>query len=274
MKKGLAMILAVVCACLFLTSCECDHEWEEATCQAPKTCTKCGKTADEQLGDHQWEDATCTEPKTCKLCGEKAGQPLGHTPGEWIETQAASCTQEGSKTTTCTVCGETVTETIPKTEHVLADWEIQTPATYSDAGTRIQKCTVCGQIINSESYNMTEEEKNQWLKANCQKYSFDEIARNPSEYNGKYAVFTGEVIQVMEGYGYDTLRVNITKQGTYSTYWTDTIYVKNYAKSSTRVLEDDVITMYGQLKGETSYQSVLGSTVTLPQFDAYIVEIQ
>ena len=29
-----------------------------------------------------------------------------------------------------------------------------------------------------------------------------------------------------------------------------------------------------RLKGETSYESVLGSTVTLPQFDAYIVEIQ
>ena len=42
----------------------CDHEWTEATCTTPKTCSICGVTEGEALG-HDWKDATCTEPKTC-----------------------------------------------------------------------------------------------------------------------------------------------------------------------------------------------------------------
>lgn len=26
--------------------------------------------------DHEWENATCTEPATCSICGETAGDPL------------------------------------------------------------------------------------------------------------------------------------------------------------------------------------------------------
>lgn len=28
--------------------------------------------------EHEWKDATCTEPKTCTVCGETEGKPLGH----------------------------------------------------------------------------------------------------------------------------------------------------------------------------------------------------
>ena len=41
----------------------CKHEWKEATCTEPKTCSKCGETDGEVLG-HNWQEATCTDPKT------------------------------------------------------------------------------------------------------------------------------------------------------------------------------------------------------------------
>ena len=74
----------------------CDHEWDEATCTAPKTCSKCGETEGEALS-HKWDDATCTLPKTCSECGETEGTALGH---DWDD---ATCTLPK----TCSECGET-----------------------------------------------------------------------------------------------------------------------------------------------------------------------
>ena len=55
----------------------CSHNWKAATCDAPKTCTKCGATEGEALG-HNWQAATCTKPKTCTRCKLTDGEALGH----------------------------------------------------------------------------------------------------------------------------------------------------------------------------------------------------
>ena len=39
------------------------------------------------LHTHQWEEATCDQPKTCSKCGETEGEALGHT------TDAGLCTR-------------------------------------------------------------------------------------------------------------------------------------------------------------------------------------
>ena len=44
-----ALVLAFVFS---MTACGCQHEWQDATCTAPKTCTKCGETEGEAAG-HQ-----------------------------------------------------------------------------------------------------------------------------------------------------------------------------------------------------------------------------
>ena len=44
-----------------------------------------------------------------------------HTYGSAVITKQPTCTAEGTKTKTCTQCGATVTETIPKTSHKYAD---------------------------------------------------------------------------------------------------------------------------------------------------------
>ena len=56
---------------------ECSHTYLDATCTAPKTCSKCGVTVGTAAG-HSWQDATCTDPKTCSACGEEEGTAKGH----------------------------------------------------------------------------------------------------------------------------------------------------------------------------------------------------
>ena len=65
-----------------------------------------------------------------------------HTYGSAVITKQPTCTAEGTKTKTCTQCGATVTETIPKTSHKYAD-TVVVPTCAAD-GYTLHKCSVCG----------------------------------------------------------------------------------------------------------------------------------
>ena len=56
----------------------CGHDWIDANCNNPKTCSICGETEGAALG-HSWNGATCSTPKTCTACGESEGSALGHS---------------------------------------------------------------------------------------------------------------------------------------------------------------------------------------------------
>ena len=71
------------------------HNWQEATCTTPKTCSVCGATEGDVA--HNWVAATCTTPETCSVCKATEGDALGHS---WV---AANCTTPK----TCSVCGAT-----------------------------------------------------------------------------------------------------------------------------------------------------------------------
>ena len=120
------------------------HDWQEATCTEPETCSRCGETQGEALG-HEWQEATCTEPETCSVCGETQGDPLGHTVEEWTVDVEATCAEEGSEHGTCTVCGEEVTESIPTTEHTEGEWSLTT-----EVGYKVLTCSVCGEVMETE----------------------------------------------------------------------------------------------------------------------------
>ena len=117
-----------------------------ATCTEDGTktakCVRCDETdtvadVDSKLG-HDFADATCTSPKTCKRdgCNATDGAALGHTYDNACDGDCNVCNEErtpsnhvwdggsvtkeptkeeeGVKTYTCTVCGETKTESVPK----------------------------------------------------------------------------------------------------------------------------------------------------------------
>ena len=74
---SLVMILSSLSA---LVGCNhsCHHEWQDATCTAPKTCKLCSETEGEPAA-HSWVEATCTKAKHCANCDAVEGAALEHT---------------------------------------------------------------------------------------------------------------------------------------------------------------------------------------------------
>lgn len=89
--------------------------------------------------------------------------------------------------------------------------------------------------------------------------TYDNLARNPDDYMGEKVKFKGKVVQVIEGDTENQIRLAVD-----SDY--DTILYCGYDPSivSSRILEDDIITIYGISVGTISYQSTLGGTITIP----------
>ncbi len=246
------------------------HTWIAATCTEPKTCSVCGQIEGEALG-HTWNEATCTEPQTCSVCGVTEGEALGHTITEWTVSKEATCSEEGEETGICSVCGASAQRTLEKLEHTPGEWVVTKEATATSDGAEAQYCEVCGELISTRSYTLSDEEIEELYKAECDEYSYDTIARDPDEYYGTYGKYKGEVVQVLEDGDEVQLRVNITK-GKY--YYSDTIFVFYERKDGeSRILEDDIITIYGMNMGTISYESVLGATITLPCVYAAYIDI-
>lgn len=120
--KKLSILLALLMLLTLLPGCgQHEHEWQNASCTEPETCSVCGETRGEALG-HRWRGADCTTPETCARCGETRGEPLGH---DW---QEADCTTPE----TCSRCGETQGEPLGH------QWQ--------DAScTEPEICSVCGE---------------------------------------------------------------------------------------------------------------------------------
>jgi hypothetical protein len=139
---------------------------------------------------------------------------------------------------------------------------------------------IYNETLNQEKEKKEKEEKirkekeEQEFKASCKMFTFEQIARNPDKFKGTNVKIIGEVVQVLYGSNSVDLRVNITKKGSYSTYYTDTVYVTYYTKpNEDKILDNDIITIYGTAQGDCSYTSIMGAKVTLPKIDANFIEI-
>lgn len=97
--------------------------------------------------------------------------------------------------------------------------------------------------------------------------SYDQLARTPDNYKDKKVKFSGKVVQVIEGDG--SVQIRLAVNDDY-----DTILLGEYSTSivSSRVLEDDHITIYGTSVGTISYKSTMGGTITIP--GVYVEKIE
>ncbi len=121
MKKLLYPLIVLGLTAAIFSGCCLSHEWQEATCEAPRTCARCGKTEGSILA-HDWQEATCTAPKTCKDCGTTDGEPLEH---DVLITHMYARSYDG----VCKTCNQSLSETVTEEiwremapEVILGEW--------------------------------------------------------------------------------------------------------------------------------------------------------
>lgn len=132
-----------------------------------------------------------------------------------------------------------------------------------------------GSEAESKAMELNHFETREEYIASCESFSYKDIARQPDSFIGKRAQFKGQVVQVQEGYGDSVvMRVDVTK-GDYG-LWDDTIYVEyeRNAPDEPRVLEDDIVILYGELNGIKTYTTVLGSSLSIPQMKVKYISLQ
>ena len=148
-------------------------EWavtKEPTCTAAgtqsRTCSVCKNVENKTIkakGHTEVADsavaATCTtDGKTagshCSVCGtvikaQTVIKATGHKYGSWTVTKAATCTENGSQKRSCTVCGNTETQTIKATGHKASGWMIDKQPDIGVKGSKHKECTVCGKVLQT-----------------------------------------------------------------------------------------------------------------------------
>lgn len=89
--------------------------------------------------------------------------------------------------------------------------------------------------------------------------TYDQLARTPDDYIYEKVKFSGKVIQVLEDEGSVNIRFAVNDNY-------DHILLADYDSSivSSRILEDDMITIYGTSDGLYTYESTMGQDITIP----------
>lgn len=99
-------------------------------------------------------------------------------------------------------------------------------------------------------------------------YTYEQLARNPDTYIGNKVKFSGKVLQVMEG------SVNYLRVAMNSDYNTVIFVTYDKEELTYRLLEDDMVTIYGSSLGVYSYEAVSGATITIPWIMATYIDLQ
>lgn len=97
--------------------------------------------------------------------------------------------------------------------------------------------------------------------ADCQQYTYDELARYPNVYTGKQIVLSGIVTQI-DGFTTYTVLLDVGEG--------QIVYIEYSGKlpQDPEILEGDQITFYGECHGRTSYETPLGESKTVPRVTA------
>ena len=123
---------------------------------------------------------------------------------------------------------------------------------------------------------MSEEE----FKASCQEFNYKTIARNPDDYIGQNFVVDVSISQTINGEwysGYDVYYKAYTNDE-YDLWMGDFLYIidcqNKDSESYLKVLEDDIIRVYGTFNGMTeSKNSLTGTTNEEVALDMYYCEL-
>ncbi|QUW21293.1 hypothetical protein JSQ81_16000 [Sporosarcina sp. Marseille-Q4063] len=127
-------------------------------------------------------------------------------------------------------------------------------------------------ITNSISYNDLKKQQQEQIahkKANAKDVRFAELEKNPDKHYGEFIKYRGEVLQIMEDETSTVIRLGVTKKS-YGYSSNDVVYV-TYT-GTTPFVKEDIVTVYGPVKGSHTYESQAGYQITLPLVEAEFIE--
>ena len=124
----------------------------------------------------------------------------------------------------------------------------------------------------SDDYDtMTKKE----YKSACQSIDYETLYRNVDAYVGEKVKFTGKIVQVVDQTNREYCEYRIsTKKDNYGYYFEDVIYVNYNLGEDPKFMEDDIVKIYGEVKGEKRYESTGSGMITIPEINAAYMAIK
>ena len=149
----------------------------------------------------------------------------------------------------------------------LTGWTVDEPVTLKQGKTSKLKIHY-GEYDCVLKIECTDLSKKQY-KEKCKTYTYNEIARDPDDYKGKKAKFSGEVVQCLESSDSSQVDMRVAINDDYD----QIIYVVyDMPEGASRILENDHITVYGELDGVYTYTSTMNAQITIPIMYAQYVD--
>ena len=266
-----------------------NHTWDagkvttEATCTTDGvktyTCSVCKTTKTETIkatGHKETEirnavEATCqqegyTGDKVCKTCGAtlEKGTTIVKKDHSWDAgkvTTEATCTTDGVKTYTCSVCKTTKTETIKATGHKMGEWKTVTAATTQKEGKQERTCTACDYKetksipklpVKKGTFKVTPSKTAVTYNGKAQKPSVTVYAGN-KKLSSKYYT-----VSYRNNTAVGTATITVTGKGNYQNYSGKTTFRINLQKTTLSALKSsrkgELQATWKKTSGNTGYQ--------------------
>ena len=266
-----------------------EHSWDagkvttEATCTTDGvktyTCSVCKTTKTETIkatGHKETEirnavEATCqqegyTGDKVCKTCGTvlEKGTTIVKKDHSWDAgkvTTEATCTTDGVKTYTCSVCKTTKTETIKATGHKMGEWKMVTAATTQKEGKQERTCTACDYKetksipkipVKKGTFKVTPSKTAVTYNGKAQKPSVTVYAGN-KKLSSKYYT-----VSYRNNTAVGTATITVTGKGNYQNYSGKTTFRINLQKTTLFALKSsrkgELQATWKKTSGNTGYQ--------------------
>jgi len=106
-------------------------------------------------------------------------------------------------------------------------------------------------------------------KSSATTIPYNQLAKDPDRYVGDRVTYTGKILQIQEDEGIGGIMLLYVTDEGYD-IWDDTVWV-DYDRSI-KSAEDDIITIYGTVTGEKSYETQIGGETFVPQIKARYID--
>lgn len=129
----------------------------------------------------------------------------------------------------------------------------------------------------TESHAANETQSREDFIASCEEIPYKTLARYPDENAGKHITLTVKITQILQGGLFDNTvyyRVYTDNDG-YGMYFDDEyVMYDSRVDDDTKLLVDDIITVYGEFAGtESMVRALTGTAEDIPAFKAYYIDI-